>query len=305
MVGGDLAFHGELGTARFDEVPDLEELLVYLVVDGVLLRPFGEQIHRRQKVVRQLELAAHAFLRLAHRRPRDLRLFPHFHRNVFEERIFEIVLGLRHGDRHRLRHAFRRSNALFALFTHRHRRVEHDRQHARGALHGRRGVELEGIARVLLRQRFGSFAQIGLGDFADLEAAAPVHLAHDRAAQSRLGRDRVVRSDDAGIRRCRRARDEPKLRSLRLLQVLAHDGVLHLLFAPALGEASPLQGDGAAEGDELAMDGQKDQRQADARGEQQPDQQCRDQGDGRAAGVHVAADGAIDLLPEVAAGGDQ
>ena len=75
MIRGDFAFDGELAAALFDEVPDLEELLVHLVVDRVLLRPGGEQVDGRQQIVVSATSRV-GFLRrsVCARRPRDLRL---------------------------------------------------------------------------------------------------------------------------------------------------------------------------------------------------------------------------------------
>ena len=75
VIGRDLALDRELPAALFDEVADLEELLVDIVVDRVLLRPGGEQIDGRQEVVREPRLALRRrFFRLALHGARHLRL---------------------------------------------------------------------------------------------------------------------------------------------------------------------------------------------------------------------------------------
>src|SRR6185295_2678353 len=43
VIRGDFAFDGELAAAVFDQMPDLQELLVDLVVDRVLLRTLREE----------------------------------------------------------------------------------------------------------------------------------------------------------------------------------------------------------------------------------------------------------------------
>ena len=154
------------------------------------------------------------------------------------------------------------------------------------------GVQRCRVAHFLLRQLLGRLAQVGLGHFADLEASRPAHFAHHRPRH-------LVR-----IRRLDHTVDKAKDRRV-LLQMLADDGLLHLLLAPALGEARPLQGDGAAERDELLVQGQEDGGEADARRHQYADQRYSNKHYSGTGGVEIRRRGAVRLAAEVAAGRQQ
>src|SRR5207248_2449378 len=149
MVGRHLPFHGELAAALFDEVADLEELLVDLVVDLVLLRSRREEADGWQGVVAAPQLAADWLLRGTGGGALQLRLRPLDRRLIEEARIFEIVVEV-------------------------------------GRPGGRRSdVELERIRRLLLRQLLRRLAQIGLRHLADLEPSGAFDLAHERAVGRR------------------------------------------------------------------------------------------------------------------------
>src|ERR1051326_5979301 len=157
----------------------------------------------------------------------------------------------------------------------------------------RRDVQLERIATLLLRQLLGRLAQIRLRHLADLEPSRSFDLAHERTTI-------VVR------RRGRAARNEGELRRrVDLLEVLADDRLLHLLLAPPLGEARPLQRQRAAGADELLLHAGEHRTETDARRQQHADEQRRDEHDPRARAVEIRGGGAIDLRAEVAAGGNQ
>jgi hypothetical protein len=146
----------------------------------------------------------------------------------------------------------------------------------------------------LLRQLLGGFAEVGFRHLADLEPAGASYFAHD---WSGCRQRRVVI-----------ARYETQGRSIALrstVEMLADDGRFHLLLAPAFGESSPLQREGPAQAEHLAMKGYKDRGQADAGRQEQPDQHRRDQHDGRADAVQIRRGCAIELLTEITAGWDQ
>ncbi len=279
MIRGDFAFDGELRATLFDEMPDLEELLMNLVVDLTLFRSLGEQIHRRQEIVRQLDLTFHRLLRLAHRRPRN-----RFRRTRCLDRR---AAARRRGRRDVWRVEKQRILEWLEV-------LEVDRNGTRGRL--RLAIELERIRRLLLRKRFSGFAKIGLRDFANLKTPCALNLAHDRTRARTHARTR------AWLRRSGSAGNETELRRI---EMLPHERVLHLLLAAALGEARPIHREPAAEAREPAMNRDEDRGETDSRREQQTDEQRGHERDHGTAGVEVSADGSIDLLAEVPAGGDQ
>ena len=87
--------------------------------------------------------------------------------------------------------------------------------------------------------------------------------------------------------------------------MFADDGLFHLLLAPALGEARPLQGDGASERDELLVQSEEDGGQADARGQEDADQRYGNQYYSCAGPVQIRRRGAMDLRPQVSARREQ
>src|ERR1051326_1114184 len=94
-------------------------------------------------------------------------------------------------------------------------------------------------------------------------------------------------------------------RRVDLLEVLADDRLLHLLLAPPLGEARPLQRQRAAGADELLLHAGEHRTETDARRQQHADEKRPDEHARRAGAVEIRGGGAIDLRAEVAAGGNQ
>ena len=149
-------------------------------------------------------------------------------------------------------------------------------------------IERGRIGNLLLRQFLGGLAQIGLRHLADLESSCPAHLAHHRPGHLlRFGRLDQAKNGHV------------------LLQVLADDGLFHLFLAPALGKARPLQGDGAAERDELLVQGEEHGGQADARGQEDADERYSNEYYSGAGGVEIRRGGAVNLAAQVAAARQQ
>src|SRR5687768_9958635 len=87
--------------------------------------------------------------------------------------------------------------------------------------------------------------------------------------------------------------------------MLAKDRLLHLFFAPPLGESRPEHGDVAACGEKGLVHGQENGREADSRCQKKTDQQRRNEDNRCPNGVDVGSDAAMNLLTEIAAGWNQ
>ena len=147
-----------------------------LVVDRVLLRPGGEQIHRRKLFVAQTKIALRRSRDLCRSRNRDFR---------WSDGLQAVV---------------RRAKARRYTIL-----VPVQRKH---------------ILLLLLRQRLGRLAKVGLGHLANLKTSRAFHFTHERprVLEHRL----FVGFDEAQ-------------------SVLANDRLFHFFFAAAFGQPRPLQ----------------------------------------------------------------
>src|SRR5438445_707902 len=145
-------------------------------------------------------------------------------------------------------------------------------------------VQGKRIRPLLLRQRLGGLAKIRFRHFADLKTPRPSDLANDRTGIF-LHRHFVLLDESQ--------------------RMLADDGLFHLFFAATLREAGPLQGERAAQADQVFLDRNEDRREAEARRQKNADQQHRAEQNPRAATIQIRDRRLIDFLPEVSARCDQ